>query len=433
VDALFATLAKKGKIEDAALSKKLVALGLKEEPAELVVQRVAGGGMTLRVFLSFVQVYYTVQKPSAITDKFDVTDSGTKRKVEKGEVLELLEGPVKDEAKSVERIRARAVLDGESGWVSISGNQGTAFLTISKKAWYYCRKGMGLDKAANGEGGAVRELMDGEIVELIQGPHKEVIPDLVRAKVKAPKDNVQGWITIQDRSGTAFAEANAKLFVCKSAVVLTDSFDIATSKMLRKLNVGETIETETGEATLDAESGVHRIKGKATKDGKEGWVTTKGNAGTVFAEVQKKNYTVVRDVELTKEFKENAEVVRKLEVGEAVEVLEGPRTDSMPAVSRIQVRSMTDKATGWVTDKPDFVKLWNPVYKCHVQMPINDTRGATEVTKTLRELGKGELFEYIDGPFEEEKELRMKGKAKKDGVVGWVTLKTEAGKRQLEC
>jgi len=77
------------------------------------------------------------------------------------------------------------------------------------------------------------------------------------------------------------------------------------------------------------------------------------------------------------------------------------------------------------------VKTWSPDYKVWHATPLQDTRAVTEATKVIRELEKGEHFVYLEGPCEEGQELRMKGKAKKDGAIGWVTLKDEKGARRL--
>eukprot|EP00401_Gymnodinium_catenatum_P034589 CAMPEP_0117540034 /NCGR_PEP_ID=MMETSP0784-20121206/43292_1 /TAXON_ID=39447 /ORGANISM="" /LENGTH=72 /DNA_ID=CAMNT_0005336679 /DNA_START=1 /DNA_END=215 /DNA_ORIENTATION=+ len=72
---------------------------------------------------------------------------------------------------------------------------------------------------------------------------------------------------------------------------MTDSEDIKTSKVVRKLVADEMFEI-TGDIKEDAGAGIARAKGKAVKDGREGWITTKGNAGTVFAEPASKFYSV---------------------------------------------------------------------------------------------------------------------------------------------
>jgi len=144
----------------------------------------------------------------------------------------------------------------------------------------------------------------------------------------------------------------------------------------------------------------------------------------LFAELTPKMYSVLKDI--------NAEgKLRKFEAGETFKVLEFKEEKIAPE-NRIKVRAVSDKAVGWITDKPSIVKNWTPLYKCTMATPIRDSRGNAESAKTLRELGKGEQLEHVEGPIFEEKEIVMKGRAKKDGIVGWVVLKAEDGKRHFE-
>merc|ERR1712232_1095056 len=131
----------------------------------------------------------------------------------------------------------------------------------------------------------------------------------------------------------------------------------------------------------------------------------------------------------TKKYSPEGDVVRKVEVGEAFQVLEGPKEEKAPPEFRVKVRATGDGAEGWVSKS--CVKTWSPDYKVWHSTPLQDTRGVTEPTKIIRELEKGEHLEYLEGPFEEGQELRIKCKAKKDGVIGWGTLKDEKGVRRL--
>merc|ERR1712183_1042703 len=109
----------------------------------------------------------------------------------------------------------------------------------------------------------------------------------------------------------------------------------------------------TGEVVEDAEAGLTRVQGKSLKDGKEGWITLKGNAGTIFAELTPNVYTVLKDVNVYKRHGGGSDdVVGKLAVGESFQVLEGPKQDKAEAERRIKVRASRDKAVGWVSDKP---------------------------------------------------------------------------------
>merc|ERR1711957_740216 len=98
----------------------------------------------------------------------------------------------------------------------------------------------------------------------------------------------------------------------------------------------------------------------------------------------------------------------------------------------IKVRAVNDNAVGWITKRLDAVKSWSSTYKVMITTAVQDTRTITDATKTIRDLGKGEMFEYIEGPVEEGKTMRLKGRTKKDGIIGWVTFKGEDGKRTME-
>lgn len=80
------------------------------------------------------------------------------------------------------------------------------------------------------------------------------------------------------------------------------------------------------------------------------------------------------------------------------------------------------------------MKAWNPVYKCIPdKVLMHDTRAgaALDESKVVRELTKGESVEMIEGPFEDETDIKMKCRALRDGTVGWVIIKS-AGKRLLD-
>lgn len=65
------------------------------------------------------------------------------------------------------------------------------------------------------------------------------------------------------------------------AATLTSALSIAEGKTLRPLSVGETLEALEG-PVKEEKTGVMRVRAKAVKDGKEGWATLAGNAGTIF-------------------------------------------------------------------------------------------------------------------------------------------------------
>merc|ERR1719188_648376 len=72
-------------------------------------------------------------------------------------------------------------------------------------------------------------------------------------------------------------------YVIGAIVSMTDTLAVKGSKPVRKLEVNEVVEAME-EPTKDEALGVLRVKAKAEKDGKEGYITFAGNRGTVYLE-----------------------------------------------------------------------------------------------------------------------------------------------------
>lgn len=156
-----------------------------------------------------------------------------------------------------------------------------------------------------------------------------------------------------------------------------------------------------------------------------------GNGGTVYAEVDVKKLYVEKEVELQDNFKTTAaKKIKVLEVGEAFQLLE-TKEDKTPPENRAKVRCLSDGQVGWVSKAA--LKPTGTAYKCIDKVSVSDARAGANIegAKVLRELNKGEVVELLEGPSREGEEIRIKGAAK-DGLIGWLTLKTAAGKRLLE-
>mmetsp|Transcript_21035 Transcript_21035/g.55705 ORF Transcript_21035/g.55705 Transcript_21035/m.55705 type:complete len:786 (-) Transcript_21035:60-2417(-) len=79
------------------------------------------------VFLEPCSKYLACLKETVITAELDVS-SDTVRKLNKDELLEVLQFPTKDPGCGVMRVKAKVASDGATGWVSVAGNAGTTFL-----------------------------------------------------------------------------------------------------------------------------------------------------------------------------------------------------------------------------------------------------------------------------------------------------------------
>jgi hypothetical protein len=434
IDKLFDELAEGAdKISEEAFCKRLLSLPgleLQAEHAKLISRKVEAGGISKSNLLSFIQKYYVVTTGIAITTDFDITKGKTVRKIEPEELIEVLEGPLVDE-NTLARVKGRSLIDAAEGWITIKGNQGSVFLKECPKPLYIVTSSeeVRLDPEAKAGAETVRFLKPLEVLEMLAGPKKETFEPALKAKGKALSDSATGWFNIRDKEGNVFAEAGGKFYTCTSAVAMTDNFDIKDCNVVKKLAVGELFAVEEG-PTVEESSGVTRVKGKSCADEKVGWITVKGNAGTVYATASTKHYAVVKEVPLLKSATAGSEQVRQLKEGEVVQLVEGPKSEVIQPVMRVQAKASSDGAIGWVTADASLVKRWNSTFKASKAMPLHSAC-KVEGAEVLRELASGEVLEAQEGPVKEAEEMRVKVKAKKDNLIGWATLVDSSGKRIL--
>merc|ERR1711953_434914 len=148
------------------------------------------------------------------------------------------------------------------------------------------------------------------------GPRKEGGSSVSRAKAKTADGSV-GWFTFKNNKGQQFAEPGKMCFVTKGPIALTDGVNIKDCKVVRKLDKGETLVCIEGPVTDDT-AGVTRIKVTVNKEGKEsnGWVTVKGNAGSVYAEESGCMYTITSPSSLQEGFESESKELTTLEADE---------------------------------------------------------------------------------------------------------------------
>lgn len=288
------------------------------------------------------------------------------------------------------------------------------------------------DFGKDGAADPIRTMKAEEVLELVEGPRKEVFPPALRLRGKACSDGTSGWLTVTDKMGCTFAELDTRYYVCSASVAITDILDIQDCKVVRKLQVGEIFTVVEGPSDQGA-SGITRVKGKCQKDGVEGWVTIRGNAGTVYAGASSKHYRILREVPLQKKFaSDSSEEIRTLPVDEVVELLEGPKEETFPPEVRVKGKVLGDGTVGWIPMTDDNLKPWTTTYRCVKATPIHEQLAPEDAT-VVRELGLGEKVEFLEGPAECGNEMRMKACAEKDGATGWVTIRDGEGKQIMLC
>jgi hypothetical protein len=440
IDSLYAELAGKDGDDipgDKFMKLESVAkLGLSAEQKQLCLLQIGASSSSIgrRSFFQMLEKYCKCVKEIAVTPEFDITAGDPLRKLELGEFIEVLEGPrTEDDADPpIPRVRGKAMTDGIVGWVTLKGNQGTAFLEESLKPSYYATDTVTMQDGFASEGtNELRALKPYEVIEVLEGPKKEIVGSALRAKGKA-SDGTVGWFTIKSKQGNDLAQPGKSTWSCTSAIALTDNMDIKACKVIRKLQKGEILSVLEG-PTADANSGVERIRVKAKKDDKEGWVTTKGNAGTKYAEETGKCFIISKPTPLQKDFSSDSETIRMLADQEVVDLMEGPRDEQGEPPVRIRGRSLNDGAIGWVTLKGSNLKPWKPHYRCVHGTGMGDALDVA-TAEPLRRLEVGELLEVVEGPRVETElgVVRVKGRAESDGVVGWVTVAGNQGTKFLE-
>ncbi|CAK9061122.1 unnamed protein product [Durusdinium trenchii] len=411
-------------------------LKLTTEQISLMLDRIIGdnsedGVISRWNFLRRFQQFYECQKTIALTHDLAITNSKPIRMLNAEEAIEVLEGPRGDEKSGIERIRGRAVRDNTIGWVSVSGNQGSVFLKERPKPFVHCLVDLPLEKSFRSSGEApVRSLKTNEVLEILEGPRQDSRDAVMRVRCKVFTDQLEGWVTLNSAGEMQAQTGQQRFWKCKTGVAVTDGPNIKLCKVLRKMEVGELIRLLEG-PEVDKESGVTRIKALCLKDGLEGWVTTLGNAGTLYAEEKSDIYSVSCDeLPLQKAYGDlSSGTIRMLRKDEAFEVLEGPKEFRPEPVERMKGRALADGAVGWVTATTKRLKRWYPNYICKQNTVLQTTVSIGPTAGLVRRVEEGELLEVLDGPKEDSEAgvLRVKVKTRKDQAVGWITLKGNQG------
>lgn len=219
--------------------------------------------------------YYQVTTTTGLADEFDIKNCKMIRKLVVGEFLEVLEGPKEDEEKGIKRARARALKDDLTGWLAISGAKG--FSTVYAKPsgrHYVLQRGAPLCKQATGEAAVVRELEEGEVVEVLSGPKAEKVEPVVLIKGRTLGDNSVGWLPL------AVARPCRPFYTCKKETSIRETMS-TDAVVVRELAVNETVEVLDFVADADAE--VTWLRGSAERDGAIGWITVKDKTTTYIA------------------------------------------------------------------------------------------------------------------------------------------------------
>jgi hypothetical protein len=201
---------------DESKEEELVEAPSKEDLGRLFAQldEEDEGSLSKEKFINLIRVFMKVTKDTVISDGVDIKDSKTLRRLEVGEVVEVIEGPVEEESAKLMRIHAKVMKDDIDGWVTIAGNQGTKFLEEGGSVFKVVKETImtnefeldGDKKETQKLKDTTRKLKEGELVDVREWPKKEEKSGLMRMKCKTKSDGKVGWVTTLGNAGTVFLE-----------------------------------------------------------------------------------------------------------------------------------------------------------------------------------------------------------------------------------
>lgn len=410
--------------------EKMPGLELKKAQLDIGLARYSSGVSRLMI-VGLLQLYLRCAKELAITSAFEVKESKTVRKLAVGEIVEVLEEERTDEAVGLVRAKVKALLDGDEGWATLRGNQGTTFLVDFPKPFYILDDEVQMQSGFQSTSSEIRRMRAGEVLELLEGPRREDSYEIFRARGRAAKDGKEGWLTFKDNQGKELFE-KVSVYVCRQGIALTVAFDITEGKPVRKLEVGEAMEV-IGEPVSDEKKGLSRIKVKTKVDEKEGWVTLKGNQGTAFVEESDKHFVCKVGVPLEMRFQSGSPLVRSLEVGEVFEVREGPKAEAKEGASRLRGRNLGDGTEGWFNGPSDVTVPWSPFFVCKQSTVLTDGLDIASA-RAVRKLEVGERLVALETPVVEPTSglMRVRLRCDKDGSSGFASVWSQEGAALLE-
>jgi len=160
---------------------------------------------------ALLRTYMKISKDTVLTGSLSIKASDAKRRLEEGEVVELLGHPTAEgEVEDVKRVLCKALKDGVEGWVTLSGNSGSSFLEPYTPTFKVVKETImtqtfELDSDEK-DAAEPRKLRIGEIVEVLIWPMKEEKSGLHRLRCRSRPDGLVGWATATGNAGTVFLE-----------------------------------------------------------------------------------------------------------------------------------------------------------------------------------------------------------------------------------
>lgn len=165
-----------------------------EQLGRLFAYLCSGPSLSQDAFLRLAAVCYRVVKESPMTTQASVSrESKTVRRLAENEVVEVYEGPIKDD-KGITRVKCCAVKDGNVGWVTVEGNSNNVFLEAGGGE-YQATCATTLTASVEVSSDVVGDLKAGDKVDVFEWDKKDESTGAIRMRVSVQGQASSGWAT----------------------------------------------------------------------------------------------------------------------------------------------------------------------------------------------------------------------------------------------
>merc|ERR1712151_223336 len=193
----------------AFVASSLPSVALEDGKGPQFFRHIVGGSgddvaMSRKKFMGLLRLLYRVVKPAVLTEALSIKSKTTKR-LEVGEVVEAMEGPMIDESTGVQRVKCKPMRDSASGWVTVAGNQGTVFLARWGNCMTCMKETTFTDGLSTADSRILRKVQKGEVVEVIEFFTKDEAAGVMRIQGTSKVDGTIGWVTVAGQ-GDVFLE-----------------------------------------------------------------------------------------------------------------------------------------------------------------------------------------------------------------------------------
>eukprot|EP00929_Paragymnodinium_shiwhaense_P008089 TRINITY_DN112007_c0_g1_i1.p1 TRINITY_DN112007_c0_g1~~TRINITY_DN112007_c0_g1_i1.p1 ORF type:complete len:2409 (+),score=889.80 TRINITY_DN112007_c0_g1_i1:115-7341(+) len=274
----------------------------------------------------------------------------------------------------------------------------------------------------------VRKLETGEFLELLEGP-KTDDAGMTRAKGKALKDGLVGWVSVSGNKGSTFLKEIYKPYYATSKAMPLHKDEDGKEDPVRELRPEEILEVLEGPRRLGGRLSdflTARVK-SMKKDGPAGHITVRDETGTTIAEQSDKLYVcdvstgISDDFDVTK-----CKILRKVGVGEMLIRTGEPKLDEDKGLTRAEFRAVKDGKEGWVAiSGPSTTYLTASTKHWVLRKAAPLTKLVASDSEELAKLEEGDHVELVSGPstVKVDVPMRVRGHVLGDSAVGWISLK----------